>query len=90
MGQAAMSAFGVKLGSYPVEVQRTNYELGIKAEVGVIKSEFNSKAGAATRSGQSDEEKAAEIEQATKAAQAKIQRRMDDINERRRASEGGR
>lgn len=90
MGQAAMSAFGVKLGSYPTEVQRRNYELGIKAEVGVIKSEFSSKAGAATRSGQSDEEKAAEIEQATKAAQAKIQRRMDDINERRRASEGGR
>jgi len=88
MGQAAMSAFGVKLGSYPVEVQRVNYHQGIRSEMMEIQGDARRNAGAALRSGQSEEDQAAEVEKINQRALEKIQRRADDLQERERAAGG--
>jgi hypothetical protein len=83
MGQAALSAVGIKVGSYPIETLDYMNKVSTNAAVREILSTLNTKVAAVKRSGMDEAEKAQEIDKLKARAKVKIEKRAAELREKR-------
>lgn len=86
MPQSLLSAVGVKVGSYPVETLDFNAKRQLGSETAEIKTGLRLDAARATRSGADREEQLQQIGELAKRAQAKVDKRANELREKRRAA----
>jgi hypothetical protein len=86
LAQAAVSTFGVKVGSYPVDSLAHNASSKAAAQVRKIESDAKKAVGQIRRTGKTDEEKIAAETEVTTRAMRKIQERGEELREKKRAA----